>query len=89
THQQISESIKILQEVIQTQKINSRQLEIRLKDMRKKYNQARISVNDLIQDQDSLFSSDLAIVDTKLSVLNTLLDYFSVFTETPCSFNRI
>ena len=89
THRQISESIKILGDVIGVQKVNSEQLKIRVADMRKKYNQARIQVNDLIQDQDALFSSDLSIVDTKLNVLSTLLDYFAVFTETPCSFNRI
>jgi len=57
--------------------------------MQRKFNQARIPVSALILDQDALFSSDLSIVDTKLAVLNTLLDYIVVFTETPCSFNKI
>lgn len=89
SHRQISESVKILREVIETQKTNNKQLLIRVKEMRKQYQQARIGVNALIQDEDSLASSALSLVDVQLSVLNTFFDYFSIFTETPCSFNRI
>lgn len=88
THNQISRQIKVLQEVIKTQRLNSDKLNIRLKDMRKKFNQARISVSDLIQDQDALLNSDLAIIDTQLEILNTLFDYFTIFTDTPCGFNK-
>lgn len=88
THNQVSRQIKVLQEVIKTQRLNSEKLNIRLKDMRKKFSQARISVSDLIQDQDALLNSDLAIIDTQLEILNTLLDYFTVFTDTPCGFNK-
>jgi outer membrane protein TolC len=88
THNQIARQISILQEVIKTQRLNSDKLNIRLKDMRKKFAQARISVTALIQDQDALLNSDLSIIDTQLEILNTLLDYFSIFTDTPCGFNR-
>lgn len=88
THKQISKSIKILGNVIKAQKVNSKQLSIRLKEMNKKYSQARIPVNALIQDQDALLSADLSVVDTQLAILNTLLDYFVVFSETPCTFNK-
>lgn len=88
THNQISRQIRVLQEVIKTQRLNSDKLNIRLKDMRKKFSQARISVTALIQDQDALLNSDLAIIDTQLEILNSLLDYFTVFTDTPCGFNK-
>lgn len=88
THQQISKSINILTQVIEAQKANSAKLGIRLKDMRKKYNQARISVSALIQDQDAKMNSDLAIIDTQLAAVNAVLDYFTIFTQTPCHFNR-
>lgn len=88
THNQIARQISILQEVIKTQRLNSDKLNIRLKDMRKKFAQARISVTSLIQDQDALLNSDLSIIDTQLEILNTLLDYFTIFTDTPCGFNR-
>lgn len=89
THKQVAQSVKLLQEVIKTQKLNNKELLIRVKEMRKQYNQARISVNALIQDEDSLANSALSLVDTQVSVLNTLFDYFTIFTETPCSFNQI
>ena len=89
THRQISKTIKILSEVIKAQKVNSKQLSIRLKEMNKKYSQARIPVYALVQDQDQLLSSDLSIVDTQLAILNTLLDYFVVFSDTPCAFNKL
>jgi outer membrane protein TolC len=89
THKQISRQVNLLTQVIQAQRANSEKLGIRLKDMRKKYSQARISVTALIQDQDAKMNSDLAIIDTQLAVVNTLLDYLVVFNDTPCSFNRI
>ena len=88
THMQLASSVKLLAQVVQTQKDNSEKLGIRLKDMKQKFNQARISVNDLINDQDAKMNSDLAIIDSRLAVVNVILDYFSIFSETPCSFNR-
>ncbi len=89
SHQEILTTITILNQVIESQKVNTEQLNQRLKYMRKKYQQARASVNDLVQDQDALLSSELITIDTKLAVLNVLLDYLAVYTETPCDFNRI
>lgn len=89
THQQLRKSINLLTEVIKTQRFNSQKLNERLSEMQKKYNQARISVNDLINDQDALLNSDLTIIQTQLEVVYTLFDYLVVFSETPCEFNRI
>ncbi|MAX67500.1 MAG: hypothetical protein CME66_11245 [Halobacteriovoraceae bacterium] len=88
THKQVKKSVKILAEVIKQQKANSKKLEIRVKEMKKKYSQARIPEYALIQDQDSLLQSDLAVVDTQLQVVNTILDYFTIFNQFPCTFNR-
>lgn len=88
THRQVRKSVKLLTHVIREQKENSKQLEIRVKEMKKKFNQARIPEYALIQDEDSLLSSDLTVVDTQLLVVNTILDYISVFNTFPCSFNR-
>jgi hypothetical protein len=89
THLQVKRSVKILADVIKQQKANSKQLTIRVTEMKKKYNQARIPEYALIQDEDLLLQSDLAVVDTQLRVVNTILDYFTVFNTFPCSFNRI
>jgi hypothetical protein len=57
--------------------------------MTKKYQQARVSINDLIQDQDALLRADLLTIETQLQVLNAVFDYLAIYTETPCAFNRI
>lgn len=88
THHQVKKSVELLSKVIQEQKKNSKQLAIRVKEMKKKYSQARIPEYALIQDEESLLSSDLNIVDTQLLVVTTILDYISVFNSYPCSFNR-
>jgi len=88
-HKQINQQIALLQMVFQNQKINSEKLEISLRTTKTKYNQARIDVYNLINDQDAYLQSQLAEIDTKLAVVTTLLDYLAVFTELPCEFNRI
>lgn len=88
THSQVQESVRLLAKLIQSQKANSKALAIRVKEMKKKYSQARIPEYALIQDQDSLLTSDINVVNTQLQVVNTLLDYMSVFNTFPCSFNR-
>lgn len=89
THQQLVKNVVLLNQVITAQKINSSELAKRLKFMTKKYQQARVSINDLIQDQDSLLRADLSTIETQLAVLNAVFDYLSIYTETPCAFNRI
>ncbi|MDH5414436.1 MAG: TolC family protein, partial [Flavobacteriaceae bacterium] len=89
THTQVQNSVKLLAHVISEQKLNSKQLSIRVREMKKKYAQARVPEYALIQDEDSLLQSDLSIIDTQLLVINTLLDYLSVFDTYPCMFNRI
>lgn len=89
THQQLVRSISLLNDVIKSQRVTSTQLEKRLVFMRRKYEQARASVNDLIQDQDALLNSELMTIDTQLQILNVLFDYLAIYTETPCDFNRI
>ncbi len=89
THTEISKSVEYLTEIIDAQRSNSNSLKVRLKEMEKKFNQARIPAFQLVQDQDALLDSDIAIVDTQLAILNTLLDYFVVFSDTPCNFNKL
>ena len=87
-HHQVVESITLLQQVMIHQVTNSAKLAHSLKIAQKKYNQARIPVRDLINDQDALLESNLSEIKTKLMIITTLLEYFSVFTETPCELNR-
>lgn len=86
-HTQVIQSIALLRDVIANQKVNSEKLQISLKETKKKYDQARISVQELINDQDAYLKSNLDEIQTKLAVITTLLDYFGVFNTTPCEIN--
>ncbi len=87
-HTQVVRSITLLQQVVKNQQENSFYLAKSLKVAKKKYNQARISVSQLVTDQDALLQSNLNEIQTKLQVVTTLLDYLAVYTETPCKLNK-
>ncbi|MCB9061260.1 MAG: TolC family protein [Halobacteriovoraceae bacterium] len=87
-HGQTVKNIFLLNNVIDAQVENTTHLKKSLEISKKKYDQARISVRDLINDQDLYLQSNLSEIDTKLAVITTLLNYFSVFTETPCNINK-
>lgn len=89
THTQLAKSMALIKEVIATQRMGTAALEKRLKVVKRKYEEARISVNDMILDQDALLNSELSTVEAQLQAVNVILDYLSIFTETPCAFNRI
>lgn len=88
-HSSFARQIGYLNEVVKAQRISSAALDKRFKLVSRKYEQARVSVNDLVQDQDALLSSELTTIDVRLQIINTLFDYLVVFPETPCAFNRI
>lgn len=89
THSQLSKSMGLIGEVILIQRLGTDALQRRMKVVREKYSQARVSVNDLILDQDALLNSELSTIDSQLQAVNILFDYLMVFTDTPCEFNRI
>lgn len=60
---------------------------IRVESMRKKYNQGRIALSDLIQDEDSLFQSEVGIIRTNYNIVSLLIDYFTIFNDIDCNFN--
>ena len=88
THTQLAKSMGLIQEVIETQRLGTASLDKRLQVIRKKFTQARVSVNDLILDQDALLNSELSTIDSQMQAMNVLFDYFMIFTDTPCAFNR-
>ena len=88
-HSETSSMITILQQVVRNQKETNKFLTISLAVNRKKFAQARISVQELISEQDAQLQSKLNEIDTNLIIMNTLLEYFSIYTDFPCDLNRI
>lgn len=87
-HTQTIKSVDLLNEIVYNQKQNTKHLSDSLKVSKRKFRQARITVQQLVQEQDAYLQSNLDEISTKLAVIGLLLDYFNVFTDTPCEFNR-
>ncbi|MGK0367811.1 MAG: hypothetical protein ACI9QD_000950 [Thermoproteota archaeon] len=88
SHSSVIKSIEYLLAMIKQQSSNAKSLNKRIKVMQKKYSQARASLTEVILDQDKLINSELSLIETKLTILNTLFDYFEIFAKTPCSINK-
>ena len=56
--------------------------------MRKKYEQARATVSDLISDQDAYMNAQLSTINAQLEIVNIVLDYLTIYNDTPCDFNK-
>lgn len=87
-HFQIKDSIQVLRNVLRKQKLNTKYLSESLKISTRKYNQARITVQQLVQEQEAFFQSNLSEIETNLKVMEMLLNYFNVFTNIDCQLNK-
>ncbi|MBC98854.1 MAG: hypothetical protein CME63_14000 [Halobacteriovoraceae bacterium] len=88
THKELARSIKYLASVVKSEKINASNLSQRIKYMRKKYEQARATVSDLISDQDAYMNAQLSTINAQLEIVNIVLDYLTIYNDTPCDFNK-
>ena len=62
-------------------------MDTRLNSSKIKYNQGRLSLNDLIQDEDNLISANIQLIEMENIIIDTILQYLSVFDKTSCDFN--
>ena len=86
-HVEILQSIKVLESALLNQNNNTASLRESLKSSRTKFNQARITIEQLVGEEDAYFSSELSNIQTNLSIIHTVLDYFTVFHGTQCPLN--
>lgn len=83
----ISPQIELLYATVEGQKQNTKLLEKSARNIEKQYKQARISIIELIREQDALQDSQLKEIDAYLLVVNSLFDYLKLFQKTPCNLN--
>ena len=88
-HSETAEMIGLLKDVVKNQKETNIYLSKSINVSQKKYKQARISLQELISEQNSHLQSKLNEIDTNLTIINTLMDYFSIYNDFPCGLNRI
>jgi hypothetical protein len=89
THSKMVKAIQILSTGLSTQAETSKALEISYNEMKKKYQQGRVSVVTLTAEQDLIFQSKLQEINIKKQIAQATLDYFSVFGQFPCAWNNI
>ncbi|MEH0860557.1 TolC family protein [Halobacteriovorax sp. DPLXC-1] len=87
-HAQTLRSVLTLQNVIRAQKRNAKHLRETLKDSKRKFSQARLTSQDLLIDENQLLNSNLDEISTKYQVIETIINYFTVFNQTPCKLNK-
>lgn len=89
THKEVVKALALLRFAAKAQNDNVEALEKSVASTQRKYRQARISLSQLVLDQDSLFNSQLQSIQTKLSVIHALYDYFKVANNSTCHLNKI
>lgn len=62
-------------------------MEKTVKNSEYKYNQGRISLTDLINDQNSLIDANIQLISMEGIIIDTVLQYLSIFDKTQCDFN--
>lgn len=88
-HKGIIDNLGLLKKIILTRYENQKHMSAVLKDSKRKYRQARITSKNLIDDEDNNLNNDLGLIQTQAQIITIMLDYFSIFTETPCELNKI
>lgn len=88
-HNQMLPMISLLNDVYLTRKDSSADLQKAFKETSKMYEQARVPIDSVINDQNALLANRLEEFKTRKLILDELLDYLQIFSETPCSFNQL
>ena len=82
-HTQTITNILLLESALEFQKSDISSLEKVVAADKKKYDQARIALHDLIDDQNLYMQKKLGELGVKLTIANQILDYTSIFNEFP------
>jgi outer membrane protein TolC len=87
-HVQMLPMLKLLSSVVSAREQSSKDLEKAISGSQQLYNQARVEIDTLINDQSALLASKIEELKTRQLVINELLSYFEIFTDVPCSLNK-
>jgi hypothetical protein len=89
SHEQTLRLIRLLDRALKSQKQVNQLNNTNLKLARAKFNRAELPLVQLINDETTYLTGKISEIETKLLVVNTLLDYLKVFDKYDCAFNRI
>lgn len=89
THTAMVKSLELLNQGLKNQIQNSQNLRINYQEVQRKFQLGRVPVSTLITEQDALFQSQIQEITFKKQLAQSVLDYFQVFHEFPCSWNQL
>lgn len=89
SHSTVVDAAKIIKGIIKSRVSNHGFLEKALKSSQKKYRQARITSQQLLQEEDKFLANAIQLINTERAILQLMFDYFTLFTETPCQLNKV
>lgn len=89
THEQTLRLIRLLNQALKSQAEVNKLNQTNLKLAREKFNRAELPLINLINDETTYLTGKISEIETKLLVVNTLLDYLKVFDRYECSFNKL
>jgi outer membrane protein TolC len=89
THENLTKVIDHLSAAVDLYHESIAQLEEAFRNARQKFQQGRISVHDYLADQNALLESQIQVLDIEEQIIMQTLDYFKVYNQAPCEFNRI
>lgn len=89
THQEARKNLKTVSDALRRQANKSKFLLVNLDEMKNKFSQGRVSVSNLIFEQDTYFQSMIQEIDLKLQAVHALYDYFKLFPKHQCPMNQI
>jgi outer membrane protein TolC len=87
-HSTVIDSAGLIKGIIENRARNRIHLKKALVDTRKKYRQARVTTQDLLQEEERYLSNAIQLISTQNQILQLMFDYFGIFTETKCSLNE-
>lgn len=88
THAQTKKYFQLLDEVQESSLRTKKYLSEAVEESQKMYQQARIPIDTLINDQNALLESQINTVNVQLKVVTEILNYLKIFPQLPCDFNH-
>lgn len=88
-HEKTLRLINLLNNALKTQAQVNELNKTSLQLSREKFNRAELPLVQLINDETTYLTGKVSEIETKLLIVNTLLDYLKVFDKYDCQFNKI
>ena len=88
-HSTLGDSISLVKSTIEIRSANDDHLRLAIEDSRRRFRQARITSQQLVQDEDKYLSNAINLIAIQKDILLFMFDYLALFTESPCKLREV